>query len=196
MDEKAEIRRGTGVLFRGVAIGGAVIFVGLLTWLIFLGPLDNTVQWLKGEGPSPTSRSPIVGMTEGMPNQSGRAGPAQTSSQSTIARTDPARLEDASGGKARDIKQSNEPLQLSPEQRNAIQQAIQKNSPPQQANGQFELMIGAAVPHQARLADLPPEVPKALGGYWGDQYVLVNGTLVIVDQHSRRVAAIVQGISQ
>ena len=58
----------------------------------------------------------------------------------------------------------------------------------------FELMIGAAVAKQTPLADLPPEVPKVLSGFSGDKYVIAGDELVIVDQHSRRVAAVIGGI--
>jgi Protein of unknown function (DUF1236) len=64
---------------------------------------------------------------------------------------------------------------------------------PRRAGAEFELQIGAAVPRQTELHDLPPEVAEAMSGYWDDQYVLVRDTMVIVDRNSRRVAAIVPG---
>jgi hypothetical protein len=52
---------------------------------------------------------------------------------------------------------------------------------------EFEPQIGAAVPRQTELHDLPPEVAEAMNGYWDDQYVLVRDTMVIVDRNSRRI---------
>ena len=58
-------------------------------------------------------------------------------------------------------------------------------------NPKFEMMIGAAVPAQVQLQDIPPEITQVMNGYWGDQYVLTSDKMIIVDQHSRRVVAIV-----
>jgi hypothetical protein len=44
---------------------------------------------------------------------------------------------------------------------------------------------------QVQLRDIPPEITQVMNGYWGDQYVLTNDKMIIVDQHSRRVVAIV-----
>ena len=60
---------------------------------------------------------------------------------------------------------------------------------------EFELQIGAALPRQTELHDLPPELAEAMNGYWHDQYVLVRDTMVIVDRNSRRVVAIVPGVA-
>jgi hypothetical protein len=67
-------------------------------------------------------------------------------------------------------------------------------NPPRVERPNFELMIGASVAEQTPLADLPPEVPKALNGFSGDKYVIAGDELVIVDQRSRRVAAIIGGV--
>jgi len=34
-----------------------------------------------------------------------------------------------------------------------------------------------------------------MNGYWGDQYLIAGDTMNIVDQHSRRVVAIVPGVA-
>jgi hypothetical protein len=44
---------------------------------------------------------------------------------------------------------------------------------------------------RSEINQLAPEITEIMNGYWGDQYVLVQDKLVIVDQHARRVVAIV-----
>ena len=38
-------------------------------------------------------------------------------------------------------------------------------------------------------------VTSIMDGYWGDKYLMVRNTLVIVDHQSRRVVAIVPGVA-
>lgn len=59
----------------------------------------------------------------------------------------------------------------------------------------FELMIGTALPRQVPLKDIPAEITQVMSGFWGDQYLLVQNEMVIVDQHSRRVVAIVPSVA-
>ena len=54
------------------------------------------------------------------------------------------------------------------------------------------MTIGAAVPKQVQLKDMPPEVTQLMNG--GDQFLVAGDTMIIVDQHSRRVVAIVPGV--
>ena len=58
----------------------------------------------------------------------------------------------------------------------------------------FEMMIGTSIPRQTTVADLPPDATQVLNGFWGDQYLMAGNNLVIVDQHSRRVAAIIANV--
>ncbi|KRQ15826.1 DUF1236 domain-containing protein [Bradyrhizobium manausense] len=58
----------------------------------------------------------------------------------------------------------------------------------------FEMMVGISVPQQTETADLPAEATQVLNGFWGDQYLLAGKDLIIVDQHSRRVAAIIANV--
>ena len=58
----------------------------------------------------------------------------------------------------------------------------------------FSVAIGAAVPRKVELQKLPPQITSVLGGYQGDDYLIVGDQLVIVDQSARRVIAIVPNI--
>jgi hypothetical protein len=50
------------------------------------------------------------------------------------------------------------------------------------------------VPKETRLERLPPEVSTAMGGYKGDQYIIIGNQLVVVDKSARRIVAIVPDI--
>lgn len=59
----------------------------------------------------------------------------------------------------------------------------------------FEMMIGTAVPRQVVLKHRPPEIAQVMNGYQGDQYLLVQDEMVIVDHASHRVVAIVPAVT-
>jgi Protein of unknown function (DUF1236) len=102
--------------------------------------------------------------------------------------------QNASGETAR-IEQTATPLQLSDAQRQQIRQYF-ASKPGQRTEGaNFSLAVGAAVPQDVPLQKLPPEILSALGGYQGNDYVLVGDQLVIVDPTARRVVALVPQIS-
>jgi hypothetical protein len=123
----------------------------------------------------------------------GTGKPAQQNAESIVGKTDPAGLEDSTGGRARQLKATSRNLELSAEQRQQIVRVLAGANNPRQDQAGFELMIGTAIPEKLALADLPPEIAEVMNGFWGDQYLTVQDKLVVVDQHSRRVAAIVSG---
>jgi hypothetical protein len=110
-----------------------------------------------------------------------------------VAKQNPRIEEHASGGPPSAIKTS-KPINIDDAQRAMLRAIFATGHPPTVERPNFELMIGASVAEQTPLADLPPEVPKALNGFSGDKYVIAGDELVIVDQHSRRVAAIIGGV--
>jgi hypothetical protein len=121
----------------------------------------------------------------------GRTAPAQQAAESTLGKNDPAGQEDSTGGRARALKQTSRALQLDDRQRQQIKDILSRQSAPRIPQPNFELMIGAAVPGQVQLQDIPPEITQVMNGYWGDQFVLTQDKMIIVDQHTRRVVAIV-----
>jgi hypothetical protein len=99
--------------------------------------------------------------------------------------------QNASGETAR-IEQTATALQL---QRQQIWQYF-ASKPGQRTQGaNFFLAVGAEVPQDVPLQKLPPEILSALGGYQGNDYVLVGDQLIIVDPTARRVVALVPQIS-
>jgi hypothetical protein len=126
----------------------------------------------------------------------GTGRPAQTDAESTLAKSDPAGIEDSSGGRARKMQQTSRDLQISDQQREKLRSVTAAASGPKLDTAGFELMIGASIPEKITLADLPPEASEIMNGFWGDQYVLVQDKMIVVDPHTRRVAAIVSNVAR
>ena len=158
-----------------VAVTGAIAAVAgiaIVAWVFLFAPVEF------GERPA---KDITVG----------RGAPAQSSGESALARRDPAGLADPAGGRARAIKQTAEPLTITEAQQRAVWDIIDAQDVESVDKINFELMIGAAIPDQTRLHDLPPGVADTMKGYWGGQYLVAGNKLIIVDLHTRRVAAIV-----
>jgi hypothetical protein len=113
---------------------------------------------------------------------------------SASGRQGPGGQEDAAGGGASFIKAASESIKLTEAQHATLRSIFASANPPKVDQPNFELMIGAGVAKQTPLADLPPEVPQVLNGFSGHQYVIAGDDLVIVDQHSRHVAAIIRNV--
>jgi Spy/CpxP family protein refolding chaperone len=173
---------GTRRMFVGAAVVAAVLAIGVTIWPLVT---QNQVGTPKG-GANPATAPDTTGS---------RGAPAQQAAESTVGKNDPAG-NDSNGSRAKDIKQSSQTLQLNPQQRQQIKDVIARQTdPPKVQKAPFELMIGTAVPRQVELKDIPPEITHAMNGYWGDEYLLVEDEMVIVDQHSRRVVAIIPSVS-
>ena len=63
-------------------------------------------------------------------------------------------------------------------------------APPRVTDQPFTVSVGAAVPHQVPLKQIPTDLASALNGFQGDDYVLVGNQLVIVDAAVRRGPAL------
>jgi len=168
-------------LFLGAASIGLLLFLAVISWPFvtsnFLGKPEG--------GANPATADTTVG----------RGRPAQDAAQSTVGKSDPAGLEDASGGRARAIKESSQPLNLNDQQRAEIRDALKSADAPKLDQANFEMMIGVSVPKQTPLKDIPPKITEVMNGYAGDQYTLVQDKLVIVDHNSGRIAAIVPNVN-
>jgi Protein of unknown function (DUF1236) len=100
-----------------------------------------------------------------------------------------------SSGEAADIQSSATGLKLTDAQREQIRSYFAGKSANRLQSVDFSVAIGAAVPRQLELQKLPDRISSVLGGYQGDDYLIVGDQLVIVDQSARRVVAIVPNIS-
>ena len=166
-----EERRGTRRVMLGGVVVAIVAFAASLVWLFAVVPHS---------GLSGRVRGPSV--ATGLHSNQG-------SGQSTTAKNDQvmpepsatARAGQNSNGEAAAIDQGAAPLTLGEQQRQQIASyfAGNKGNRAQQAN--FALSVGAAVPAQVTLQKLPARISSAMGGYRGDDYVIVGSQLVVVE---------------
>ena len=118
----------------------------------------------------------------------------QVAGESSVGRNEPAgdQREDA---RAPNITKSEVPVaRISDDQRAKIRGYLAQHPEGSVEHVDFSLVIGAAVPRQAALVDLPAVLSDLLNGYKGNQYILVRDQLVIVDHQSRRIVAIIPGM--
>ncbi|MCK1360945.1 DUF1236 domain-containing protein [Bradyrhizobium sp. 199] len=172
------------VMMTGSALA-AILFVGFVVWFA-VPQMFGATDYLG---------RPSTGADKGAPATTvGTGVPTQREAVSKSAKEDPAGTEDATGARARDVKQTTQAVNLNDQQREQLRSIISSAHGPTVDRPNFEMMIGTSVPRQTELADLPPEVTQVLNGFWGDQYLIAGNNLVIVDQHSRRVAGIIAGV--
>jgi hypothetical protein len=163
----------------------AVLFVGFAAWFA-VPQIFGATDYLGRPSTGADNTAPATTVGTGVPTQ--------REAISKVAKEDPAGNEDPSGGRARNIQQSSEPVNLTDQQRQQLRTIMASAHGPTLDRPNFEMMIGTSVPRQTQVADLPPEVTEVLNGFWGDQYLIAGNDLVIVDQHSRRVAGIIAGV--
>jgi hypothetical protein len=172
------------LMMTGVALA-AVLFVGFIVWFA-VPQMFGATDYLGRPSTGADNSAPATTVGTGVPTQ--------RDAISKSAKENPAGNEDGTSGRARDIKQTTEAVNLSDQQREQLRSIISSAHGPTMDRPNFEMMIGTSVPRQTQVADLPPEVTQVLNGFWGDQYLVAGNDLVIVDQHSRRVAGIIAGM--
>jgi Protein of unknown function (DUF1236) len=178
-------RDGTRKLMMAGLVLAAVLFVGFLVWFA-VPQMFGAADYVGRPSTGADKSAPATTVGTGVP--------AQREAVSKAAKQDPAGNDDPTGGRARNVMQTTQPVSLSDQQREQLRSIFSTAHGPTMDRPNFEMMIGTSVPRQTELADLPPEVTQVLNGFWGDQYLIAGNDLVIVDQHSRRVAGIIAGI--
>jgi Protein of unknown function (DUF1236) len=180
MSDKQQNQHG---LRRGVSIG-IVCLAATLVWP-FVTPPDAQVDTTR---PVPSPSTGVLSNQGAGESQAGknkdvtpRQNPALGSGQN-------------SSGEAADIEKSATPLKLTDAQREQIRSYFRGQSANRLQSVDFSVAIGAAVPRKVELQKLPPQITSVLGGYQGDDYLLVGDQLVIIDSSARRVVAIVPNI--
>ena len=141
----------------------------------------------------------VLYLTTDLPPLSARHEPAAPRSQQPAGESTAGRSASGSGvgetERAQDIQQSEHPAPPPEPRRQKVREALSRLDVQRTDKVDFSLVVGAAVPHDVMLHDLPNEVADALGGFNGDQYLLVRDQLVIVDRASRRIVALVPGVA-
>jgi hypothetical protein len=166
-----------------IAICLAAIAIGMFV-VVSVWPLLSNHP-LGTPGPNNSERTAVAG--------SGRSD--QAAGASRVGQAEPNRPEDAGGQKARDIEHSASALSLTDEQRTKLRSIVAGTDAPKTAPGTFTVAIGAAVPGQANLRDLPHDASDILNGFAGDMFTIVRDQLVVVDSKSRRIVAIVPNVA-
>jgi hypothetical protein len=82
-------------------------------------------------------------------------------------------------------------VSLSDEQRQKIRQFFAAHQDARNNQSDVPVTIGASVPRQVQLRDLPKDVTDALQKYRGDSYFFAGDRLVIVETKVRRVVAVI-----
>jgi hypothetical protein len=81
-------------------------------------------------------------------------------------------------------------MPVAPDQRQQISEYFRAKAATR-SDDKFGIAVGASVPRQVQLAPLPPEIAELTGKYRGDEYVLVNDHLIVVEPKVRRIVAII-----
>jgi hypothetical protein len=85
-------------------------------------------------------------------------------------------------------------VSLSDEQRQKVRQYFTAHKDARNDQPSVPVTIGAAVPKQVELKDLPKDVTDALQKYFGDGYFFAGDRLVIVEPKVRRIVAVIPNI--
>jgi uncharacterized protein DUF1236 len=182
---RREQRRGIRQAMMWGAGAALAMFAAVLVWVFVTAP-NGQLGGTTRQTPSPS--------TGVLANQG--AGESQAGkSQAVTPRQNPViGSGQNSSGEAADIEQSAKPLQLTDDQRGQIRAYFAGKSADRQQSVDFSVAIGAAVPRQVQLQKLPPQISSIIGGYQGDEFLIVGDQLVIVDPNARRVVAIIPNI--
>jgi hypothetical protein len=173
-EERRGIRR---VLYAG-AVAAAVLGIAVFVWPLLplerFAPPDNGVanfRTAQPAGDATAARTPPAPSTDARAVDEPALGGAGVRGRELVAT--------ASGDE-----------DLTPEQLQAVDNFAALRAKKRVEAVGFRVAIGAAVPRQVELRELPRDLARALP-YWGDQYVLLPDRLVIVERESRRIVAIV-----
>jgi len=182
---RGEQRRGTRQTMMWGAAVAIVLFGGVLVWAFVTAPNGQL------GGTTRQTPSPSTGVLANQGSGESQAGKNQTV---TPQQNSAAGSGQNSSGEAAQIEQSATALKLTDAQREQVRTYFAGKPADHPQSVDFSVAIGAAVPQQVELQKLPSQISSVIGGYQGDDYLLVGDQLVIIDPSARRVVAIVPGI--
>jgi hypothetical protein len=171
-------QRGTRRMLFGASVIAIALLAAVLIWVFGFSPGVITGRNIgSGHATATVPRSNQVSGASGV----GKLGASGVPENSTSE-------------KVQAIDKSAHPIELTQQQRDQIRSYFAGRSTARTDHATFTLSVGAAVPKQVDLQNLPPALSTILRGYEGDKYLLVKDELVVVDSQSRRVDAIVPGV--
>ncbi|AXK82281.1 DUF1236 domain-containing protein [Pseudolabrys taiwanensis] len=139
----------------------------------------------------------VVPISERRTDQSAGGRSVQTQGTSTVARdtppppaSSPNASSPATVGRNQDITASSSAsVAFTSQQVDTIKKFA--GSAPQVEPGTFTLSVGAAVPRNVEVHDMPGDLGQALPSYARDQYLVAGDRFVIVETSTQRIIAIV-----
>jgi hypothetical protein len=182
---RREQRRGTWQAMVWGVGAALVAFAAVLVWAFVTAPNG---QLGGATRPTPSTSTGVLANQGAGESQAGK-------NEAVTPRQNPAvGSGQGSSGEAAQIEQSAKPPQLTDAQRQQIRTYFAGQSGDRLQSVDFSIAIEAAVPQQVALQKLPPEISSVIGGYQGDNYLIVGDRLIIVDPNARRVVAIIPNI--
>jgi hypothetical protein len=172
---RREERRGTGWVVASAAVLAIVVGVGMVVWFFVPG---------FGASSGPKNAGVLSNQTVGSSVASQQTEPLRT--------TSPNSTDSYTVGRNQDIQHTEKPNlnAFSPAQLQAVQDYVAAHQQEAAQEVNFSIVVGAAVPTSAKLADLPPQLAQAMPNYKNDQFFVVNNQFVLVEGQTRRIVAI------
>jgi hypothetical protein len=174
-----EEQRGTRAIFVWASVVGVAAGIGLLVWFFVPGFRSSSLpnQAANGSRSNQTEGASVAAhMTKPLP---GTAPTPRGTDGSTAGRNEQL------------IGSATAKLNLSPDQVHAIKSYVAQHADQRVDSVSFTMTVGAAVPRDAPLHDMPPPLGQHLQSFSGDQYLIVRNQFIVVEKNTRRIVAIV-----
>jgi hypothetical protein len=166
-----EEQGGTRRLFLGSVVVVAVIVIAAIAWPLLTVP-NNSASGPRTD--QSAGSSTVAKQTAPPPSASPNA-----TTPETVGRSE--RIEATGTGN----------VALNADQRQALNDFAAGHAQQKMDHADFTIAVGAAVPQQVSLADMPTALTDKLAAYSGDQYFIVQNQLIIVEKSTRRIVAVV-----
>jgi len=174
-----EEQRGTSAVVVWTSVVVVAIGIGLLVWFFVPGFGTSNV-------PNQAANGPRRNQTQGtsLAAQTTKPLPGTTPTPQASDGSTAGRNEQLTGSATSDTN-------LSPGQIDAIKSFTAQHGNERVNSVDFTMTVGAAVPKQAALHDIPSALGKQLHSFNGDQYMIIGSQFIIVEKSTRRIVAIV-----
>jgi hypothetical protein len=172
-----EEQRGTSTVFVWSTIVVIAAAVGLAAWFFVSG--YNTSDKLNASANGPRSNE-----TQGMSVTAEVTKPQPTTSPRSADPATVGRNERLTGSATADVN-------LTPDQIAALKSYVSQHGDERVQSANFTMTVGAAVPGNAQLRDMPAQLGRSLPNFQNDQYIVVGDQFIVVEKKTRRIVAIV-----